>query len=86
MKSLEDLRLLRNELKAAYETVLNNEHTKYDNATVAYALKCYQDAEKTLTEANIKLASLEVQSWPEWKKENMANIFSEPNIVIPETE
>lgn len=59
MKSLEDLKLLRDELKAAYETVLNNEHTKYDNATVAYALKCYQDAENMYVTAFKKFAGCE---------------------------
>jgi hypothetical protein len=48
MKTLEELTQLRDELKAAYETVVNNPQTGYDNATLDYALKCYKDAEKAM--------------------------------------
>jgi hypothetical protein len=46
MTKLEKFKLLRDELKAAYDTVLNNEHTNYSAETIAYAKKCYEDAEK----------------------------------------
>lgn len=48
MKTLEELVNLRDELKLAYDTVLNNPDTEYDQATVQYARKCYEDAEKSL--------------------------------------
>lgn len=46
MTKLEKFKQLRDELAAAYQTVLNSEHTKYDRSTVEYAKRCADDAEK----------------------------------------
>jgi NTP pyrophosphatase (non-canonical NTP hydrolase) len=35
------------------------------------------------TESNIERAAAEVATWPTWKIENMKNVFSEPDIVVP---
>lgn len=48
MKTIKELEQLRDELKQAYDTILANPGTDYDNATKAYAKKCYEDAEKAL--------------------------------------
>ena len=48
MTKLEKFKRLAEELKAAYDTVLNNEHTGYDKATIEYAKHCYEDAVNTV--------------------------------------
>lgn len=56
MKTIEELLKLRDELKTAYESVLANPETGYDQATVSYALKCYQDAEQAYFRAGVNAA------------------------------
>lgn len=38
------------------------------------------------TRENIKQAAEEVSKWPQWKIDNMKNVFSEPNIKVPDEE
>lgn len=53
MKTIQELQTLRDELKTAYESVLANPETHYDNATISYAKKCYEDAQIALNLALI---------------------------------